>query len=357
MIITSDKYREEEILQNFRKIFQKLEKFGLINLLDYEKFKFFKKNFELNGEFEEKESSGNLRHENIVREEIKKEYEKIMGKISGKKEYEFISDYFIGEEDRSMKNWDKEYIDDEEGNNKNHEIGQDENINPDEINEVDLFLRTDFNYSNLVNTGNFSDFIKYTSKDFLKRIKLDESEIKRIKANEKIIESKEDFKENVIPESPMILKESEENIGEKESKKEKENTTSPSLKNYLDITHLLLKKEEQKQIDSKINKVQMEKIEKEMDEEINNEVFGYTKRMKESAQHIQRTLIKDNKKLDVIDKLQNVNEDKTKKENKSLTDLNKSLSISWWRLLLMIAIVLVSFIMSLLTIRIVPKFV
>ena len=96
-------------------------------------------------------------------------------------------------------------------------------------------------------------------------------------------------------------------------------------------------------------------LEKEMEEEVNNEIFNYTKNMKQYARSFNEILTQDNRKLDKIEKNQEGGKSKTDRSMKNLKEFSYNIKIGFWKLLLMFTIVAVTFVMTLLTIRIFPK--
>ena len=98
-----------------------------------------------------------------------------------------------------------------------------------------------------------------------------------------------------------------------------------------------------------------EEIEKEMEEELNNQIFKYTKMMKISAKNFGNQLIQDNKILGQIENLQNKDIIKTRNENQRLQEFNNFISLGFFKKLLMIIVVIITFIFTLLIMRIFPR--
>ena len=96
-------------------------------------------------------------------------------------------------------------------------------------------------------------------------------------------------------------------------------------------------------------------IDAEMEKEITNQIFGYTKTMKENAKHFGAQLKRDNSVLNEIEKVQNVDQEKTDVQVKKLKEFNYSLRIGFFKLIFMFLIVFVTFAFTLLTMRIFPK--
>ena len=98
-----------------------------------------------------------------------------------------------------------------------------------------------------------------------------------------------------------------------------------------------------------------EEMDKELEEEINRQIFGYTKRMKESAKNFGVQLRKDNQTLNKIESLQDKVNDKTQTQVKRLKEFNYSLKIGFCKLLFLMLSVFGTFILTLFIIKIFPK--
>jgi len=97
------------------------------------------------------------------------------------------------------------------------------------------------------------------------------------------------------------------------------------------------------------------KIENQLEEELNNEIFNYTKNMKKYAKSFNEVLNKDNKTLNKIEITQLNGQKKTNLQLKNLNEFNYNLKIGFFKLIFMILFVFATFVMSLLMIRIFPK--
>ena len=96
-------------------------------------------------------------------------------------------------------------------------------------------------------------------------------------------------------------------------------------------------------------------LDKEIEEDINDQIFGYTKRMKENAKFFGERLKQDNETLNKIETIQSLDLDKTKKETKKLMDFNFSLKLGLCKILMMMMTVIGMFMVTLLIMRIFPK--
>ncbi len=99
------------------------------------------------------------------------------------------------------------------------------------------------------------------------------------------------------------------------------------------------------------------KIEKEMEEEINNEIFSYTRNMKNYARNFGEIIQTDSKKLSKIEKIQEKDKDLTDTSMKKLKEFHYDLKIGFCKLIVMFMIVIVTFITTMMIIRIFPKLV
>ena len=235
----------------------------------------------------------------INQEKIKLNIEKILSYIKDKKEYEFISDYFINEVDNS-----NSII------NNNKEI----KIEKNEINDINNLDIINEEYLSLLSKENFSEIGSI------------------IKFNEKFNKEKSDKllpslsfnpKKNIIKEEDILLP----HIEKAKSFSSSKNEDMPSK----------------------------EEMDKELEEEINRQIFGYTKRMKESAKNFGVQLRKDNQTLNKIESLQDKVNDKTQTQVKRLKEFNYSLKIGFCKLLFLMLSVFGTFILTLFIIKIFPK--
>ena len=96
-------------------------------------------------------------------------------------------------------------------------------------------------------------------------------------------------------------------------------------------------------------------MDKEMEEEINRQIFGYTKKMKESAKNFRVQFKKDNKVLSEIEDLQEKVNDKTTKEVGRLKEFNYSIRFGFCKLVSFVMMVFCSFFATLFVIKIFPK--
>jgi len=230
----------------------------------------------------------------LMKDKIRILLEKFEEFKKDKKEFQFISDYFLGENEK---------ITDIELLNEN---------------------KSNFNNNNLIN-------YETIDKNFLDNLK-----------NQKLNNFKDIF--NFI---------NNENKINNEIKFEKKNSNEMSL-----LPKINKNKKENNNINSNNKNKNSKNIiqtEKEIEEEINNQIFGYTKRMKESAKFFGAELKKSNKQLSEIEDIQNKGLNSTKFQIKRLTEFNSKISLGFFKLLFMILIVLTTFIFTLFLMRIFPK--
>ena len=278
----------DNIISFLESLNYKLNDTHFITLLEYEKFNKIKN--EWREKFEDKEINKNNNMENKLSiEKIKILLEKIKTYTLNKKEYEFISNYFLNENDK-IRDISSSEISFKDNNDTNEEINE---------NNID-------NYINL-KLLNFKDIYNNL-------------EIKNNLSNK------------------IISKQT----------KSKKSYELPSLKN---------KNKNDNKNNHNINNTgkDKEEIEKEMEEELNNQIFKYTKMMKISAKNFGNQLIQDNKILGQIENLQNKDIIKTKNENQRLQEFNNFISLGFFKKLLMIIVVIITFIFTLLIMRIFPR--
>ena len=299
---------ESEKLSILLKISNKLFESQCISSYEYELFNLIKResnnSYEINNvkKIGEENNSNEEKIENrITNEKIKTNIEKIMSYIKDKKDYEFISDFFISESTLPSVNNDNIII---KNNKRNNNFEFDE-INDDFLNE---FLNT-----HLTDINSITEFNKKIKQN--KNIN-DEFDINLIYPQKK--SSKED----------LFL----DDIRKAENFKNKKIEKEQPIKNK-------------------------ELLEKEMDEEINREIFGYTRKMKESARNFGVQMKKDNKTLSGIENLQERANDKTNKVVGRLKKFNFSIRLGICKLIMMTMIVFGTFFGIYIFISIFPKLV
>ena len=271
----------DNILSFLESLSYKLNDTHLITLLEYEKFNKIKN--EWSDRLLELQEENNIKIEDkLLNEKIKVLLEKIKVITSNKKEYEFISNYFLNENEKIR---DISTIE--------NSFKQDENL--EEINEN--------------NIGDYSNLNLYSFKN-----------IKDIIENNKV------------------------NLSNKELPKQK--------KSKYELPSLKKNKREKSNYNSKKDN---EEIEKEMEEELNNQIFKYTKMMKISAKNFGHQLVKDNQFLQQIENIQSKDMDKTRTQNQRLQEFNSLITLGFFKKLLMIIVVITTFIFTLLTMRIFPR--
>ena len=299
---------ESEKLSILLKISNKLFESQCISSYEYELFNLIKResnnSYEINNvkKIGEENNSNEEKIENrITNEKIKTNIEKIMSYIKDKKDYEFISDFFISESTLPSVNNDNIIIN---NNKRNNNIEFDE-INDDFLNE---FLNT-----HLTDINSITEFNK------------------KIKQNKNL---NEQFDINLINPKKQTSKEDLflDDIRKSENFKNKKNNGEQPIKSK-------------------------ELLEKEMEEEIFREIFGYTKKMKESSRNLGVQMKKDNKTLSGIENLQEIANEKTKKVLKNLIQFNFNVRIGICKIIMMTMMVFGTFFGTYLFISIFPKLV
>ena len=297
------------------KISTKLSELHGISSYEYEIFNLIKsdeKNYlEINGgkKIGEENNANEERIENrITKEKIKTNIEKIISYIKDKKDFEFISDFFITESSTNLNN--------EKDNEIINNINNDNNREKDEI--TDDFLNS-LGKTNLTDINSINELNKK-----LKGKK--SSEI-----NEQSLLNLNNIKKKYSSSSFNGMSEQELFLNDiKKAQNSKKNNNEENLKSK-------------------------EEMDKEMEEEINRQIFGYTKKMKESAKNFGVQFKKDNKVLSEIEDLQEKVNDKTTKEVGRLKEFNYSIRFGFCKLVSFVMIVFCSFFATLFVIKIFPK--
>ena len=245
------------------------------------------------------EEENNLNEEKIenriIKEKIKANIEKILSYIKDKKDYEFISDFFIDESEINNNSISDNVMNENKENKKN-------NLEPINDNLMDIFSE-----NNLFNINSLITFNK--------------------KLNQKI----------------------EENYSSLNLKKNTNSSELLFLNDIEKVKNFKNKKNSEENIKSK------EEMDQEMEEEINKQIFGYTKKMKESAKNFGVQLKKDNKILNNIEDLQDKINTKTTKETSRLKKFNFSIKLGFCQLFILIITVITIFFITLFIIKIFPK--
>ena len=287
------------------KISNKLYESHNISSYEYELFNLIKReeknSFEINfaKKIGEENNSNEEKIENrLTKDKIKTNIEKIISYIKDKKDYEFISDFFITESTEPSFNEENLII-----NNQNSG-----NLELDEINEDFL---NNFSQSNLSDINSIIEFNK------------------KIKKNN-ISELDEQFDLSLI------------------------NTKKKASKEDL-ILDDIKKSESFRRIKSNENSKEM--MDEEMKEEITRQIFGFTKKMKESAKSFGAQFKRDNQTLSKMENLQDIIHDKTTKEVSRLKEFNYSIKLGPCKLIMMNMMVFGTFFATLLVIKIFPKLV
>ena len=296
---------DDQKLSFLTKISNKLYESHNISSYEYELFNLIKReeknSFEINfaKKIGEENNSNEEKIENrLTKDKIKTNIEKIISYIKDKKDYEFISDFFITESAEPSFNEDNLII-----NNQNSG-----NLELDEINEDFL---NNFSQSNLSDINSIIEFNK------------------KIKKNN-ISELDEQFDLSLI------------------------NTKKKASKEDL-ILDDIKKSESFRRIKSNENSKEM--MDEEMKEEITRQIFGFTKKMKESAKSFGAQFKRDNQTLSKMENLQDMINDKTTKEVSRLKEFNYSIKLGPCKLIMMNMMVFGTFFATLLVIKIFPKLV
>lgn len=260
----------------------------------------------------ENNSSDKIIEDRLIHEKIKTNIEKILAYINDKKEYEFIKDYFINEYDSSIST---NFIQKDSSGEIMNKQDSENNIN-----------NINFNDSENIN----DEFLALLSKEDLKDI----NSISKL--SQKL---NKDNKSKSI-ELPSLSFTSKKNSSFKE-----EDIFLPAIR----------KDKNKNKNNNDFGLESKEEMDREMEIEINRQIFGFTKKMKESAKHFGAQLRKDNQTLNKIENLQDKVDMKTKKQVKRLQDFNFSKSIGFCKLMFMLLSVFGSFFGTIFVMKIFPK--
>ena len=300
---------DEQKLSFLDKINTKLIENQLMTSYEYEIFKQIK--------IEQNDNNKSIYENNFKRQKIENKLnlekietliKNILSYINDKKEYEFISDFFINEYDSSTNNSSMDIIEHKESflseNGINNNLNDFENINE--------------NFINLFSEANLTDINSI------------------IKFNEKL-NKKGKSKSQEIPslnfKKPLGIKEEDILFTGYEKAKSYNNKN---------INESFYSKEE---------------MDKEVEEEMNRQIFGMTKKMKESARNLGANLKKDNQTLSNIENLQDKVNDKTTNETKRLKEFNYTLRFDFCKKFFTIIAVFGIFFATLFFIKLTPKLV
>ena len=294
---------DDQKLSFLSKISTKLSELHGISSYEYELFNLIKSDennyLEINGikKVGEENNANEEKIENrITKEKIKTNIEKIISYIKDKKDFEFISDFFITESPTLLNNDENEIINDINNNNINN--GQKEEI-----------------------TTSLSDINSINE------------------LNKKLKEGKSfEINEQPLPNLNLIKKK-----------------YSSNSFNGLSERELFLNDIKKAQNSKKNENEENLVTDKEMEEEINRQIFGYTKKMKESARNFGVQFKKDNKVLSEIEDLQEKVNDKTTKEVGRLKEFNYSIRLGFCKLVMLNMIVFGTFFATIFIIKVFPK--
>jgi hypothetical protein len=308
---------DEEKLAFLSKINSKLLESNGITCYEFELFNQLKNELdddytlERNKKIGAENNSNEEKIENrITQEKIKASIERIISYIKDKKEYEFISDYFINEFDPSVNS---HFI----KNNSSSDIINHKESNISQSSFIDTDLdKIDENFLNLLANTSLTDI------NSINKLREEINKNKNVNISNK---SSFGFKKNSGLDDIFLP----------EMKKVKSSNESKSNEN--------------------IGLENKEQMDKELEEEINRQIFGYTKKMKESARNFGVQLRKDNQTLSNIENLQDKVNEKTNTQVKRLQNFNYNLKIGFCKLMLLIFTVVGSFFGTIFIMKIFPK--
>ena len=315
---------DEEKLAFLSKINSKLLESNGITCYEFELFNQLKNELdddytlERNKKIGAENNSNEEKIENrITQEKIKASIERVISYIKDKKEYEFISDYFINEFDPSVNS---HFI----KNNSSSDIINHKESNISQSSFIDTDLdKIDENFLNLLANTSLTDI------NSINKLREEINKNKNINNNNEI--------SNISNKSSFGFKKNSglDDIFLPEMKKVKSSNESKSNEN--------------------IGLENKEQMDKELEEEINRQIFGYTKKMKESARNFGVQLRKDNQTLSNIENLQDKVNEKTNTQVKRLQNFNYNIKIGFCKLMLLIFTVVGSFFGTIFIMKIFPK--
>ena len=315
---------DEEKLAFLSKINSKLLESNGITCYEFELFNQLKNELdddytlERNKKIGAENNSNEEKIENrITQEKIKASIERVISYIKDKKEYEFISDYFINEFDPSVNS---HFI----KNNSSSDIINHKESNISQSSFIDTDLdKIDENFLNLLANTSLTDI------NSINKLREEINKNKNINNNNEI--------SNISNKSSFGFKKNSglDDIFLPEMKKVKSSNDSKSNEN--------------------IGLENKEQMDKELEEEINRQIFGYTKKMKENARNFGVQLRKDNQTLSNIENLQDKVNEKTNTQVKRLQNFNYNIKIGFCKLMLLIFTVVGSFFGTIFIMKIFPK--
>ena len=315
---------DEEKLAFLSKINSKLLESNGITCYEFELFNQLKNELdddytlERNKKIGAENNSNEEKIENrITQEKIKASIERIISYIKDKKEYEFISDYFINEFDPSVNS---HFI----KNNSSSDIINHKESNISQSSFIDTDLdKIDENFLNLLANTSLTDI------NSINKLREEINKNKNVNNNNEI--------SNISNKSSFGFKKNSglDDIFLPEMKKVKSSNDSKSNEN--------------------IGLENKEQMDKELEEEINRQIFGYTKKMKESARNFGVQLRKDNQTLSNIENLQDKVNEKTNNQVKRLQNFNYNIKIGFCKLMLLIFTVVGTFFGTIFIMKIFPK--
>jgi len=293
-----------EMLTFSEYVLKELQNSREIELVQYQKWKNYMNKFD-----SLKININNIDNSMLIKE-IERNKENILNIIETLKEYEFISDYFSIH--------DTEIIHEQISHNKT----EDKTSSYEKFSKIKEYVENQYYLHPTPN--NILEVLALSSNEYLKeKLNMDDEHIQTLKGKE--------------------------NIGLKEMKNEKNShvetrkytneeiqtsKTNHTLNKILKIKSDLPQKNKISYFISDQNK-QPSKFDKEMEEEINNEIFSYTKNMKNYARNFGEIISTDNKKLTKIEKNQEKDKILTEFSMKKLKEFHYDLKIGFFKLIAM----------------------
>lgn len=314
-----------EILTFSEYILKELENKGEIELVNFQRWKTYM------NKYDNLKINSNKLDNTIIIEEIQKNKEKILRIIGNMDEYEFISDYFTLNE-----------------NIKETEQEKSENSLEEEKNEQEKYLKIKESIEKKIEMvpKNLFELLSLTSKEFLKeKLNLDDEQIQNLKGKEVEVNKENEIKINDFTENINNSKENKQIV-----------QSYPKLNQIIKIKSDFIQKNRNTSLFLDANNTNA-KLDKEMEEEINKEIFSYTRNMKTYARNFGEILQTDNKKLTKIEKVQEKDKSLTDTSMKKLKEFHYDLKIGFFKLIIMFIIVIATFVTTMMVIRIFPKLV
>ena len=315
-----------EMLTFTEYILKELQNCREIELVQYQKWKNYMNKYE-----SLKININNIDNSMLI-EEIQKNKEKIINFLQNLKEHEFISDYFSIQDTENQ----QEEISDKKSEDKNSSY--------EKFLKIKQSLENQY-YSHPV-PKNIFELLALSSNEYLKeKLNMDDDQIQILKGKENICIRETEKEKRSHVETRNDVKDENQTL-----------KTNYKLNKILKIKSDLPQKNKISSFISDPEK-QSGKFDKEMEEEINKEIFSYTKNMKNYARNFGEIISTDNKKLTKIEKNQEKDQILTDSSMKKLKEFHYDLKIGFFKLIGMFLMVIVAFITTLIIIRLFPKLV